>query len=165
MSNSAGKSGQAAGNGGSASGISLSLAGRVALVTGNSTGLGKAIGLTLGRAGAVVPINYFNNDTRAGQAMAEYEAAGIQTMLVKADVTKPDDINDMIQQIETRFGSVDILVPNATCEQPQRPIEEYDLGILSIDDRLLSQESLFADSAHTTCDEGPAFRAHHQHHE
>ncbi|MDP1564253.1 MAG: SDR family oxidoreductase [Pirellulaceae bacterium] len=126
MSNSAGESGQTAGNGGSASGISLSLAGRVALVTGNSTGLGKAIGLTLGRAGAIVPINYFNNDTRARQAMAEYEAAGIQTMLVKADVTKPDDVNDMIQQIETRFGSVDILVPNATCEQPQRPIEEYD---------------------------------------
>ena len=109
-----------------ASGISISLAGRVALVTGNSTGLGKAIGLTLGQAGAAVPVNYFNNETRARQALAEYEAAGIRTMLVKADVTKPEQVNEMIDQIEARYGAVDIVVPNATCDQPQRPIEDYD---------------------------------------
>ncbi len=107
-------------------GVSISLAGRVALVTGNSTGLGKAIGLTLGRAGAVVPVNYFNNETRARQTLAEYEAAGVSTMLVKADVTKAEDVEEMVRQIEARFGSIDILVPNATCDQPQRPIEEYD---------------------------------------
>ncbi len=44
--------------------MSFSLAGKVALVTGNSTGLGKAIGLTLGRAGAKVPVNYCHNEHR-----------------------------------------------------------------------------------------------------
>lgn len=126
MSNPSGNNGLAAGDGAPTSGVSISLAGRVALVTGNSTGLGKAIGLTLGRAGAVVPVNYFNNETRARQTLAEYEAAGVSTMLVKADVTKPDLIDAMISQIENRYGSVDIVVPNATCDQPQRPIEEYD---------------------------------------
>lgn len=117
-------SGCAAGSG--CAGVTTSLAGRVALVTGNSTGLGKAIGMALGRAGAVVPVNFFNNEARAQQALAEYHAAGIRTMLVKADVTKPDDINQMISEIESRFGTIDILVPNATCEQPLRPIEDYD---------------------------------------
>lgn len=126
MSNPAGNNGPVAGDSSPKSGISISLAGRVALVTGNSTGLGKAIGLILGRAGAVVPVNYFNNEARARQTLAEYEAAGVSTMLVKADVTKPDQIDEMISQIEARFGSVDIVVPNATCDQPQRPIEEYD---------------------------------------
>jgi 3-oxoacyl-[acyl-carrier protein] reductase len=126
MSNPSGNNGLAAGDSAPTRGVSISLAGRVALVTGNSTGLGKAIGLTLGRAGAVVPVNYFNNETRARQTLGEYEAAGVSTMLVKADVTKPDQIDAMISQIETRFGSVDIVVPNATCDQPQRPIEEYD---------------------------------------
>lgn len=104
----------------------LSLAGKVALVTGNSTGLGKEIGLVLGRAGAAVPVNYFNNRERAERAVAEYEAAGVRTMLLKADATCPADVDRMVSEIEAQFGSVDILVPNATCEQPLRPIEEYD---------------------------------------
>ncbi|MBL8890843.1 MAG: SDR family oxidoreductase [Planctomycetaceae bacterium] len=117
-------SSSAAGNG--CAGVSIGLQGRVALVTGNSTGLGKAIGLALGRAGAVVPVNFFNNEARAQQALAEYQAAGIRTMLVKADVTKPEDVNQMVSEIESKYGTIDILVPNATCEQPLRPIEEYD---------------------------------------
>jgi 3-oxoacyl-[acyl-carrier protein] reductase len=103
-----------------------SLEGRVALVTGNSTGLGKQIGLRLGLAGAMVPVNYCHNEARARQALAEYEAAGVKTMLVQADVTQADQVDRMITSIEQQFGSVDILVPNATCDQPQRPIEEYD---------------------------------------
>ncbi len=45
--------------------MAFSLSGHVALVTGNSTGLGKEIGLALGQAGAKVPVNYFNNEERA----------------------------------------------------------------------------------------------------
>ena len=59
----------------------FSLRGRVALVTGNSTGLGKAIGLALGKAGAKVPVNFFNNEARAQTTLAEYEAADIETCL------------------------------------------------------------------------------------
>jgi 3-oxoacyl-[acyl-carrier protein] reductase len=104
----------------------FSLQGHVAIVTGNSTGLGKAIGLALGRAGAKVPVNFFNNAERAKQALAEYEAAGIATCLVRADVTTEEGVAQLFDETESRLGKVDILVPNATCPQPLKPIEEYD---------------------------------------
>lgn len=106
--------------------MKFSLSGRVALITGNSTGLGKQIGLELGRCGAKVPVNYYNNDTRARQTLAEYEAAGIESMLVKADVTDATQVDTMVSEIEQQLGPVDILVPNATCEQPLKTIEDYD---------------------------------------
>lgn len=106
--------------------MAFSLQGHVAIVTGNSTGLGKAIGLTLGRAGAKVPVNFFNNAERAERALAEYEAAGIATCLVRADVTTEEGVERLFAETEARLGQVDILVPNATCPQPLKPIEEYD---------------------------------------
>jgi 3-oxoacyl-[acyl-carrier protein] reductase len=106
--------------------MTVSLTGHVALVTGNSTGLGKAIGLALGKAGAKVPVNYFNNEQRAARTVAEYEAAGVATCLVRSDVTTEDGVERLFAETERRLGSVDIIVPNATCEQPHRTIEGYD---------------------------------------
>src|SRR3954470_15082094 len=105
------------------SSMAISLKGRVALVTGNSTGLGKAIGLALGKAGAKVPINFFNNEARAKTTLAEYEAAGIATCLIKSDVTSEAGVEQLISETEKRLGPPDIIVPNATCDQPLRPIE------------------------------------------
>src|SRR5262249_50074017 len=105
--------------------MAFSLEGRVALVTGNSTGLGKAIGLGLGQAGAKVPVNFFNSEARAKKTLAEYEAAGIATCLVKSDVTTEGGVEALFAETERRLGPVDIIVPNATCEQPLKPIEEY----------------------------------------
>jgi 3-oxoacyl-[acyl-carrier protein] reductase len=106
--------------------MSFKLDSRVAIVTGNSTGLGKAIGLALGKAGAKVPVNYFNNETRAAAAMAEYEAAGIATCLIRSDVTTEEGVERLFAETQRRLGPVDIVVPNATCAQPHRSIEEYD---------------------------------------
>jgi 3-oxoacyl-[acyl-carrier protein] reductase len=106
--------------------MGFSLQGHVAIVTGNSTGLGRAIGLALGKAGAKVPVNYFHNEARAAAALAEYEAAGIASCLVKADVTTEAGVERLFAETEKRLGSVDILVPNATCEQPHKLIEDYD---------------------------------------
>lgn len=106
--------------------MSFSLAGRTALVTGNSTGLGKAIGLALGRAGAKVPVNFANNRQRAEQTLAEYRAAGIETALVQADVTSESGVANLVRETESALGPIDILVLNATCEQPLKPFEEYD---------------------------------------
>lgn len=104
----------------------FSLAGHVAIVTGNSTGLGKAIGLALGKAGAKVPVNFANNEARARRTFEEYQAAGIATCLVQSDVTTEEGVAKLFAQTEGQLGKVDILVPNATCEQPLKPIEEYD---------------------------------------
>src|SRR5215831_12024424 len=106
--------------------MDFSLEGHVALVTGNSTGLGKAIGMALGKAGAKVPVNFYNNEQRAKAALAEYEAAGIATCLVKSDVTTEAGVEALFAATEKRLGQVDIIVPNATCEQPHKRIEDYD---------------------------------------
>jgi 3-oxoacyl-[acyl-carrier protein] reductase len=106
--------------------MTFSLQGRVAIVTGNSTGLGKAIGLALGKAGAKVPVNFAHNEARGKSTLAEYQQAGIETCLVRCDVTTPAGVEALFAATERELGEVGILVPNATCAQPLKPIEEYD---------------------------------------
>ena len=104
----------------------FSLAGRVALVTGSSTGLGKAMAKCLGLAGAKVAMNYANSQPRAEAALAELTAAGITAELFRADVTSEAEIDAMATAIEGSLGPIDIVVMNATPAQPLKPIEEYD---------------------------------------
>ena len=106
--------------------MAFALSGRVAIVTGNSTGLGKGIGPALGLAGARVAVNYQNQTERAQATLEEYQAAGIETVLAQADVTTEKGVDQLFDTVESTLGHVDILIPNATCEQPQLPIEEYD---------------------------------------
>ncbi len=106
--------------------MTFSLSNRVAVVTGNSAGLGKAIGLRLGKAGAKVPVSYAHDKARAERTLAEYKAAGIETLLVRADVTTQEGVETLFSNTEIELGNVDIIVPNATCEQPVKPIEQYD---------------------------------------
>jgi len=103
----------------------FNLAGKVALVTGSSTGLGKAMAMHLGAAGAKVAINYANNQARAEQTFAAFEAAGHTGRLFRASVIDEAEVNTLVKDIEASLGPVDILVVNATPDQPQMPIEEY----------------------------------------
>ncbi|MDA1276904.1 MAG: 3-oxoacyl-ACP reductase FabG [Verrucomicrobia bacterium] len=109
-----------------ASGGSFSLSGRVALVTGSSKGLGKAIAIGLGRAGAKVALNYFNDRTKAEKTFAEFSKTGAEGILARADVTDAKDVERMVAETVKTLGPIDILVLNATCEQPQLPIEQYE---------------------------------------
>ncbi len=104
----------------------FSLQGHVALVSGSSKGLGKAMALALGQAGAKVCINYHNGKDKAEQTFAEFKQRGYQGCLVRADVTNEAEVGRLATEVERALGPIDILVPNATCEQPQKPIEEYD---------------------------------------
>jgi 3-oxoacyl-[acyl-carrier protein] reductase len=106
--------------------MSFSLKGHVALVTGSSTGLGKAIALELGRAGAKVVVNYFNNTPRAERTFAELKAAGVEGILVRASAVTEDGVDQMFREAEATLGTVDVVVVNATPDQPLKPIEEYD---------------------------------------
>ncbi len=106
--------------------MSFSLDGHVALVTGSTTGLGKITAQHLATAGAKIVVNYANNKERAALAFDELQATGGQSMLVQADVTSEQDVDRMFSLIESEFGPVDIIVANATPDQPLRPIEEYD---------------------------------------
>jgi len=102
------------------------LKGRVALVTGSTTGLGKAMAFHLGRAGAKVALNFANNEMRAAKALEDFRAEGLEGALFKASVVDPESVTQMVADIEAELGPVDIVVFNATPDQPQMPIEEYD---------------------------------------
>lgn len=102
------------------------LEGHVALVTGSSTGLGKGILFQLASAGAKVVMNYANNQARAEAAFEELKAAGGEGLLIRASAVDQEEIEAMVAQATKELGTVDIVVPNATPDQPLKPIEEYD---------------------------------------
>ena len=106
--------------------MDISLKGHVAVVTGRTAGLGKVIALTLGKAGAKVAVNYFNDTPRAEHAFTEFLDQGIESILVRASAITEEGVDRIFQEAEQRLGPVDIIVVNATPNQPQRPIEEYD---------------------------------------
>ena len=102
--------------------MSFSLDGHVALVTGSSTGLGKITARNLATAGAKVAVNFANNRERAEESFAEFEQHGCEGMLVQADVTSEAEVDRMFNEIESNLGPVDIVVANATPDQPLLPI-------------------------------------------
>lgn len=104
----------------------FSLDGKVALVTGSSKGLGKAMAFALGQAGAKVALNYRHGRDTAAASFAEFRDRGLAGDLFAGDVTDPDAVPAMCAAIADRLGPIDIVVVNATPDQPQRPIEEYD---------------------------------------
>ena len=107
----------------------FSLDGRVALVTGSTTGLGKAMARALAAAGAKVALNYAHNEARAERAFGEFQQAGLPVQLFRASVVDPVEVNRLAEEIQKQLGPPDIVVISATPEQPLRPIEEYDWEI------------------------------------
>lgn len=89
------------------------LAGRVALVTGASRGIGRAIAIALGRRGAKVIINYASREDAAKETAAAVEAAGGQAAISGFDVASSPAVTDAIKAIGKEHGGLDILVNNA----------------------------------------------------
>ncbi len=104
----------------------FTLAGRTALVTGSSKGLGKAIAMALGQAGAKVALNFANGADAAEATFAEFTDRGYEGMLVRADATNEKHVAKMCHAVMHKLGAIDILVVNATPAQPQKPFELYD---------------------------------------
>lgn len=106
------------------------LQGRKAIVTGGSSGIGKATAERLGREGANVCVNYYS-DKEAGNArsvVATLEQAGVKAIAVQADVGDEDQVTAMVAQASDAFGGVDLLVNNAGIEK-QAPLLEMSLEL------------------------------------
>lgn len=91
----------------------MRLAGKVAIVTGASRGIGRACAVELAKEGASVVINFAGNSAAAAETLALVEEAGAEGLLVKGDVKDPADCEKMVKASLDKFGRIDILVNNA----------------------------------------------------
>lgn len=89
------------------------LKGQTALVTGANSGIGRAIAIALGKAGADVVINYLSAPEKAEAVAEEIQRSGRRAIIAKADVSNEAEVQTMFAQAVREFGTVDILVSNA----------------------------------------------------
>ncbi|MBU7592083.1 3-oxoacyl-[acyl-carrier-protein] reductase [Metabacillus halosaccharovorans] len=89
------------------------LSNKVALVTGASRGIGRAIALDLANNGASIAVNYAGNEAKANEVVDEIKASGGQAIAIKADVSNGDEVQQMVKEVIKEFGQLDILVNNA----------------------------------------------------
>ena len=114
--------------------MQVDLSGRVAVVTGGGTGIGRAISLGLGRCGAAVVVNYSRSRDDAEQAAREIVRAGGKALAVRADVTDETQVLELMDAARDEFGGLHILMANAggptglypTAEMTE---EQWDCGL------------------------------------
>jgi Dehydrogenases with different specificities (related to short-chain alcohol dehydrogenases) len=91
----------------------MDLTGKVAIVTGASSGIGHATALALANCGAAVAVNYHNNEIGAELLRKHIVANGAKAVAIQADVTVASDVESLVKRTVEEFGTVDILVNNA----------------------------------------------------
>jgi 3-oxoacyl-[acyl-carrier protein] reductase len=91
----------------------IDLSGRKALITGGSRGIGRATAILFAKAGGDVAINYISNISAAEEVRREVEELGRECLLLKADISKEEEVNEMVEILVSEWGGVDILVNSA----------------------------------------------------
>lgn len=101
--------------------------GKVALVTGSSRGIGRAIALRLAEGGASIAINYVKDQAAAEEVAAKVRSLGARAFVVQADVGQVEDVRRMFRQVQAEFGGLDIFVANAaaTAFKPLMDVKEH----------------------------------------
>ena len=93
--------------------MKITLTDRVAIVTGGSRGIGRAISTALAAAGATVVVNYRGNAAAADETIAAITASGGKAIAIQADVANGDDVKRLFSEVNSAYGRLDILVNNA----------------------------------------------------
>ncbi|MFB0520676.1 MAG: SDR family NAD(P)-dependent oxidoreductase, partial [Desulfatiglandales bacterium] len=96
----------------------MRLKGKVALITGSSRGVGRAVALAYAREGASVVVNYASNKNAAGEVVAAIKEMGSRAIAFRADVAKAAEAEALVQNTIEQFGGLDILVNNAGFSRP-----------------------------------------------
>jgi len=99
---------------------------KVAIVSGGTRDIGKAVVLKLASEGAKVVINYLNNEENANATQAEVKALGAESLLVRGDMTSNADVESLVAKTKEAFGGVDILVNVAGGLVARKTISEMD---------------------------------------
>ncbi len=109
--------------------IDKKLKGQKALVTGAgaSSGIGKAVAIGLGHAGADVVVNYVSGPEAAEEVVEEIRRCGADAVAYRADVSREDEVRSMFQAMVHTFGTIDILVNNAGLQKKDAPFDEMTL--------------------------------------
>lgn len=94
------------------------LEGKVAIVTGAGSGIGHAIAHRFGEEGAAVCVNYFGHEDQAEELAAEISKVSRRSIAVKADVSRSDQVDEMVARVTRELGPIDVLVNNAGVESP-----------------------------------------------
>jgi len=117
----------------------MRLQGKVAVITGSATGIGLAIAQVMAREGAAVVIDYVGSEheqEQAAQAVQGIERDGGKALAVRADVSKQEDVQNLVAQTVGAFGRLDIMVNNAGIEQEhpflEMPLEVWD-KVIAVD--------------------------------
>ena len=89
------------------------LDGRIALVTGASRGIGRAIAIAMAKEGAAIAVNYRSSEGEAQRVVEELKSLGVKTMLAQANVGNGAETRDMVQRVIAAWGRIDVMVNNA----------------------------------------------------
>jgi 3-oxoacyl-[acyl-carrier protein] reductase len=98
---------------------------RVALITGASSGIGRATAAALAEMGAKVALNYLRNEAGAAEALREVEAKGRRAMIVQADVSTSAGVRHLFDTVRSELGPIDILINNAGDLIERRSLRDY----------------------------------------
>src|SRR5437870_7315071 len=104
----------------------MSLNGKRALITGSSRGIGRAIALKLAESGVKIAVHYYKNSDAANDTLGKVRECGADGITVQADVSRPEEIQRMFDQVKRALGGLDIFVTNARPDLPgfyQRPLD------------------------------------------
>ncbi|WP_078556263.1 SDR family oxidoreductase [Bacillus alkalicellulosilyticus] len=100
------------------------LNGKVALITGGDSGIGRAVAIAFAKEGANVAISYLSEQSDAEETKKQVEEEGVQCLLVKGDIGDESFCQQAVENVVSAFSKIDVLVNNAAEQHPQKKIED-----------------------------------------